>query len=376
VALVATLETKAEEAAFLAHALERRGLRVTVVDISLGAAGVVWPGARKLAAMAEVTARAARDLAVLLADGARGIIAIGGGTGGEMALALMRDQPIRLPQLLVTTLPFDPRAALASASVILVPSLADIAGLNGSLRLTLDRAASAMAALATAPEPDASAAAPPGVAVTVLGATQGLADGIAAGIRRSGREPTLFHANGFGGAAYARMVGEGHFRAVIDATPHELTRIMLGGAHVPMPTRFSIAVEHALPLIVLPGALNFIGLGALSDVPSDLLRRPHYAHSSLFTHVKVTADEMAALAHALAAALAPATAPVTVLAPMGGFSHLDAPGGAIEDEALRRVFRDTMAAALPPGVALKALDSHINHPATVAAVLAELASFT
>jgi uncharacterized protein (UPF0261 family) len=214
----------------------------------------------------------------------------------------------------------------------------------------------------------------PGVALTALGATQGAADGISAGLRQAGLECTLFHANGFGGAAYARMAAEGRFRALIDATPHELTRIMLGGAHVAMPTRFSIAAERAMPVVLLPGALNFIGLGALQEISAEMRERPHYAHSSHFTHVKVTSDEMAALARALAAALSPATAPAAVLVPMGGFSHQDAPGGAIEDEGLRRVFLEVMSAALRPGIRLKALDSHINHPATAAHALAELSS--
>jgi uncharacterized protein (UPF0261 family) len=375
VALVVTLDTKAEEAGFLVRALEQRGLGVTVVDIGLGAEGVIWRGERKLARMAEVTSRASAELAAMVAAGVSAVVGMGGGTGGEMVLALMQNQPIDLPQVLVTTLPFDPRSALASAGIILVPTLADIAGLNHTLRQTLERTATIVAALAaqaasaSVPTPQA------GVAITVLGATQGAADGIAAGLRSAGHEPTLFHANGYGGAAYARMASEGRFSALVDATPHELTRIMLGGAHVAMPERFNIAVERAMPVLLLPGALNFIGLGAVKDVPSELLKRPHYAHSTHFTHVKVSPEEMALLARALAAALAPSTAPVVVLVPMGGFSHQDAPGGVLEDEALRRVFLETMNALLGPGMVLKALDSHINHPATAAHALAELAEF-
>jgi uncharacterized protein (UPF0261 family) len=375
VALIATLDTKAAEAAFLARALERCGLGVALVDISLGAEGAVWQGERKLAGMAQVTTRATGDLAALVAGGAAAVIGLGGGTGGEMALALMQNQPMDLPQVMVTTLPFDPRPALASAGIILVPTLADIAGLNHALRQTLGRAAAMVAALVAEAGAERPVASSTGVALTALGATQGVADGIAAGLRDAGHEPTLFHANGYGGAAYVRMASEGRFRALVDATPHELTRLMLGGAHVAMPERFSIAVARAMPVLLLPGALNFIGLGALRDVPADLLGRPHYAHSGHFTHVKVTHDEMAALARALAAALMPAAAPVAVLVPMGGFSHQDAPGGAIEDEALRRVFLEAMQASLRPGISLKVLDSHINHPATAASALAELAAF-
>lgn len=375
VVLVATLDTKAEEAGFLAGALARRGLKVAMLDIGLGANGATWPGEHKLGRMAEVTARAAGELAPLVAAGAAAVVAIGGGTGGEMALALMQDLPIDLPLVLVTTLPFDPRPALASAGIILVPTLADIAGLNHGLRQTLERAAAMVAALAQQ-APPIDAAHPPaagGVALTALGATQGAADGILAGLRGAAQECTVFHANGYGGAAYVRMAAQGRFRALIDATPHELTRIMLGGAHVAMPARFSIAVARGMPVILLPGALNFIGMGALREVPAHLLERPHYAHSGQFTHVKVTPQEMAMLARALAANLADATQPALVLVPMGGFSHQDAPGGAIEDVALRQVFLETMQAALPPGIPVQALASHINHPDTAARVLAECA---
>ena len=107
-----------------------------------------------------------------------------------------------------------------------------------------------------------------------------------------------------------------------------------------MPRRFICGVD--VPRVVLPGALNFIGLGAIETVPERYLTRSHYRHSNQFTHVKLTSEEMEAQAEALADALNESCAQCRVLIPMGGFSHEDRPGGAIEDAALREVAAQTL----------------------------------
>jgi len=180
----------------------------------------------------------------------------------------------------------------------------------------------------------------------------------------------VFHANGFGGAAYSRFAEQGAFDSVIDLTPHELTRLYLTGAHVPMPGRFSAA--GGAVRVVLPGAMNFIGLGALDTLPDAYRSRPHYAHSGFFTHVKVTSEEMRLLAARLAAHLNALEGPSAVLVPMGGFSHQDRPGGAIEDPSLRAVCLETLRGALTSQTSVQALDGHISDRSVTDAILTTL----
>ncbi len=367
--LLATLDTKGSEATYLAGALARQGRSVEIIDLSLGAGGEVWPGPRKLARMAEVAEAAGLKVAEAVGRGARAAIGLGGGSGGEMILRIMEAQPIDFPQVLVTTLPFDPRPALARTGIVLVPTLIDFAGLNAAMREVLDRAAVMVAGLAGLPRGKPSEKS---VAISVLGATQGAADLLNAGLNAAGAETAMFHANGYGGAALVRFAREGRLKALVDLTPHELTRMHLAGAHVAMADRFAVAAELGLPQVILPGGLNFIGLGPLESLPESYRSRVHYAHSGFFTHVKVTEAEMASLARLLAQNLNASRAPVIMIVPMGGFSHQDCPGGAIEDEGLRRVFLEAFRASATPAIRIQPIDAHINQPETAAAVLVAL----
>ena len=367
VLLLATLETKREEVAFLEAALTAQDLACEIVDLSLGAHGEVWDGAHKIRAIEETGARLGAELSTRL-DGVGAVVGLGGGTGGEIILRVMHALPFDFPKVLITTLPFDPRAALADNSIILVPTLVDIAGLNPTLRQVFTASAALVAGLARTPALDI--AAQKTIGITALGATGGAAEALVAGFRALNEETTVFHANGYGGAAFARFAEAGAFKAIVDMTVHELNRWLFAGAYVSMPTRFSAAGD--LPRIVLPGGLNFLGLGALDTVPAALLDRPHYQHTGHFTHVKLSQEEMVKAATTLAGHCNAAPGPVHVIVPMGGFSHQDCPGGEIEDAALRQTCLDVLTAEAHR-YTVEPVPHHINAPETATKVIAALA---
>lgn len=363
VLVIGTVETKAAELDALAEAISAQGLAPEILDISLRAEDVVLAGPDKLALMetrvAETSARALER-----APGCLAALAIGGGTGGEMAFAVLRALPDALPKVLLSTMAFDPRAAVADTSVVLIPTLCDIEGVNPMLRGAFATAAAMVAGLAHHKGPARSPR--PNVAVTTLGATGAAGAGVARALDAHGYDATVFHANGYGGAAFTRMVQAGGLAGVIDLNVHELGRLRLAGVSVPMPERFTAA--GALPRIVLPGALNFLGLGTLDTLSEAHRARPHYRHSGHFTHVKLTTAEMEDQAKALAQALNAATGPTHVLLPMGGFSHEDRPGGAIEDANLRSIAA-TVLEAEARAYTTERLPTHINAPATATAAV-------
>lgn len=334
VALLGTFETKKVELSALEHALRARNLSVDLIDLSLAPSGTRLPGEAKLAKMHEAAHRAATALANTQATA---VLALGGGTGSEMALEAMHDLPISTPKFLITTLPFDPRHALADNGTILIPTLCDIQGLNASLRATFDHVASLIHASMRSLEITQAAQS---IGVSLLGVTQRACDEILPRLAQHGFEPFAFHANGFGGAAFSRFVKENKISAAIDLTLNEIVRLNIGGAHTKMPDRYT-CMSHT-PRVVLPGAMTFFDAGPHNQVSAELLSRPHYRHSGHFTHVKLTVDEMSKVAHALAVDLNQSVAPCTVVIPMGGFSSEDSPGGAIEDEGLRELVADTL----------------------------------
>lgn len=357
----------------MAARLAQHDVDVEAIDLSLETHGKVLGGPAKALAIDAAAGRVLDHVTRAMDEGVNAVIGLGGGTGAEIALKVLRAMPITFPKMLVTTLPFDPRYALADNSVVLVPTLADLNGLNATLREILENAAAMAAGLCRTRRRANACVLTPSIGITGLGATDGAICPLVEALQTRGEETTVFHANGFGGAAFARFAKRGAFSALIDLTPHEMTRINIAGAHAPMQGRFTAAPER--PRIVLPGALNFIGLGEKSLVPKRFLARPHYEHSGLFTHVKLTNDEMVSMAGLLASAMNTCTGPRALIVPMGGFSHHDAPGGAIEDPNLRGVFLDTMRAKLNSDVTITELEGHLFDPTVTDAILAQLAAF-
>lgn len=370
VLILATLETKAEEIAFLTERLADHDVFAVTVDVSLRNRGSVLGGSSKLVAMEEAASAALEAVTQAMDAGVNAVVGLGGGTGAEIILKVLRAMPITFPKVLITTLPFDPRYALADNSIVLVPTLADVSGLNATLREVLENAAAMVAGLCRTRRKANACVLEPSIGLTALGATEGAVGPLIKALRARQKEVTVFHANGFGGAAFTRFAARRAFHTIIDMTPHELTRMQIAGAHVPMPERFSAAPD--VPRIVLPGGLNFVGLGEAALVPEQYLERPHYAHTSLFTHIKLTPDEMAQVAEVLAASLNACTGPRRLIVPMGGFSHQDCPGGAIEDADLRHVFLDTMRAHLGSGTSVDVVDAHLFDPAVTDMVLSSL----
>lgn len=367
VLLIGTFETKRQELAYLAAALRAHGLDVELLDVSLDSKGAIWSGAEKLAKMAARAQAAAAKITDHCVD-CQVAIGVGGGTGGEIVLAAIKGLPQTFPKILITTLAFDPRPALADSSITIIPTLCDIEGLNTQLRQVFENAAAAVAGLVRARRVGKTEKQT--VAMTTLGATGPAGSQIARALTDIGFEPTVFHANGYGGAAFARFVSEGHADAIIDMNVHELGRIRLAGAHVTMPQRFTAGAE--LPRVVLPGALNFLGLGAPETIANTYLKRPYYRHTNQFTHVKLTADEMVSQATELAALLNKLP-DCHVILPMGGFSHEDRAGGAIEDEGLRDIAADLIESAAQ-SYSVRRLPHHINDPQTAIAAVDALHS--
>ena len=69
-------------------------------------------------------------------------------------------------------------------------------------------------------------------------------------------------------------------------------------------------------------------------------------------------------------------APCALIVPMGGFSHQDCVGGAIEDVSLRQVFLEQVRKRLDSSISLLVLEDHIAAPEGTAAIIATLDSYT
>ncbi len=290
VAIVATLATKGDEAGFLAARLADEGMRVEFVDTSLNAAAPL-SGNQKIAAMEAATRRARDRLLQLAAAGQPAVVAgIGGGTGSQLAAAAMSALQLSVPKLLVTTMAFDPRPAATGTGIILIPTVADLVGLNPLTRSALKRAAAIAAGLAQADAGGDSGENRPIVGISSLGVTGGCADAAVEELSRQGFEPVCFHANNYGGNVLAAMAAAGKLTGVIDCTTHEAVSLLFDRHTAVGRDRF--AATGNCPRVVLPGAVNFFTLEAGRIHPVDTAGRKCCQHSPQFEHAALSEEEM------------------------------------------------------------------------------------
>ena len=221
IVLVATLDTKGPEAKYTKELIEGQGHKVTVID---GAA--LEPSYFEADYPAEVVAkRAGKDIAEvnamaeaggamkIMEEGAKdiikelaergevdGIIGMGGGMNSSFASGVMRELPVGIPKFLVSTKvndPGSPQFYVGEKDISLMPSIADVAGLNKVTNQILANAAYAISGMVNAPKVETSGK--PIVVLSMLGLTTGLGLSAKSILEDKGYEVVVFHAMGIGG---------------------------------------------------------------------------------------------------------------------------------------------------------------------------------
>lgn len=372
--VLATLDTKADEATYLAGGIRSRGHEPVIVDLSLGAtpgatvgdvtreevaraagASVEALGELPRAEAMEVVARGATELVRQLVDdgAAQAAVGIGGGTGTWLATEIMSSLPHGFPKLVVSTL----TGRDASRDITVMPSVVDIAGLNRLLAPVLANAAAAISGMAegvtVAEVPER-----PTVAVTMFGVTTEGATHLRRFLTEAGCEVVVFHANGSGGRTMERLVREGAFEAVVDWTTSEVTDELTGGICTAGPERLEAAAETGVPQVVVPGAVDVINI--LPPIPDRFAGRTHHWHLPTVPLIRTSSGESAEIGAWTAEKLNRATGPVRVLIPSLGFSALDREGGVFGDPEADRAWESALRAELRDDIPVETLPYHIN----------------
>jgi uncharacterized protein (UPF0261 family) len=387
IALIGTLDTKGPEIAYVRERIRALGAEAVVIDSGiLGEAldcvadvpreQVAREGGHELEAIRSAGSRGAAVERML--EGVRavvtrlwrdgelqGVLALGGAEGAILGAAAMQALPIGVPKVLVTPSasgrrPFGP--FVGESDVLVMHSVVDILGLNPISRSVFDNAAAAVVGMAR----DAGRAVEDlggrTVGITMLGHTTPAVMRILETLREAGHEPVVFHANGVGGPAMEKLVAAGALAGVIDYTLSELANAVRDGLHATGPTRLTVAGEHGVPQVVVPGCVDFFNQGALSTLPPEYAGRKRYYHNPVATLVRLEPDEMVELATTVAERLNRATGPVSVLVPTRGFSLADVEGGDLWDPEGDAAFTDTLEASLRDGVEFERVDTHVNDP--------------
>jgi uncharacterized protein (UPF0261 family) len=289
------------------------------------------------------------------------VVAVGGAQGTAMATAAMRALPVGIPKVMVSTVAcgqttFGPY--VGTKDITMIHSVADILGLNRVTERILAQAAAAVIAMSSVEE-----AADTGrelVAVTQAGITTPGVMAIKEQLEAMGFEVIAFHCNGIGGQAMEELILDGVIKGVIDFSPHEITDLLFDGLMPAMPGRLDAAGRMGIPQIVAPGATDIRLHGRPEELPEELRSRARVQHTPVHTHVRASAEEMAAVARYTAERLNAARGPRAVLIPLRGFSMLNREGEILYDEPANMAYAEAMDQTLSPEVELIKMDAHIN----------------
>jgi uncharacterized protein (UPF0261 family) len=374
IAILATLDTKGAEADLLARAVRARGHEAVLFDFSIPAPGDMpadvsradiaraagedhVAGEDRMVAMARVARGAAQLLAAAVAEGTlHGVVGLGGGTGSWMAANAVKDLPLGFPKLVVTTFVHGDGAN----DVAILPTVADIAGVNRILGPILVNAAGAICGMAEQPPVDFPVKRAT-VAMTMFGVTTTGGDVLRQTLEDAGVEVVVFHATGAGGLAMERLAREGRFDAIVDWTLSEITDHLVGGICTAGPTRLDAAAELGIPQVLVPGAVDVINVHL--PIPEKFEGRVHHMHLPTVPLIRASVDENTQVGAFVADKLSRATGPATVIVPRGGFSSLDHEGGEFWEPAATAAFESAVRAGLPANIPVVPSDLHINDPA-------------
>lgn len=367
VAVIATLDTKGAEVAFVSKALGGLGRPCRIFDIGTsGPYAHEWLPADRRGSPSDMLARIAGSVrdeldARMKSGEVTAVLGIAGGKGSAAFGTIAGDLPYGFPRILVSSARPALLAELARQSDILFyPTLVDLFGINDFTERVLSNAVNAIAAMRFQP---ARQRARKVVAITAFGVTTPAAFACATHLRQAGIDAIVFPANGAGGRTMEKLIRAGEFDGVIDLTTTELADELVGGAASAGPERLTAATESGVPQLIAPGAVDMVNFGAPDTVPALFERRTFYSHTPYTTLMRTTADENRAIGRITGHKLAMAKAPVCVLWPGRGVSDYDREGAIFFDPVADRAWLHGVREVLPPSIPAIEIDCHINDPA-------------
>jgi uncharacterized protein (UPF0261 family) len=386
VVLVGTLDTKGVEYAYLRDRVREQGAESILVDVGIVGVPQIEPDLSR----EEVAQAAGADVHALAEAGDRGaavetmargaaaivtrlhsegrldaILGLGGSGGSALVTYAMRQLPVGVPKLMVSTVASgDTRPYVGAVDVAMMYSVVDIAGINQISERILSNAAGAAAGMAKAYSagPRQQAGARPLVGATMFGVTTPCVTAARERLEELGYEVLVFHATGTGGQSMEALAKGGFITGVLDVTTTELADELVGGVLSAGPDRLEAAGELGIPQVVSLGALDMVNFGPAESVPERFEGRLLYKHNPTITLMRTTPDECAELGRTVARKLNAARGPTALFIPLRGVSLIATEGQVFHDLAADEALIGALRENLGPNVEVHDLDLDINDP--------------
>lgn len=387
IAIIASCDSKLQEVTHIKKFIENIGHKVLVIDVSIGprqvnagdipredviaASGRQWQAVKELSKgelMAIVTEGAEKLIPELYAEGKfDAVFSMGGVQNTSIAVSAMKKLPLGVPKVMLSTVAsgnrtFEP--LVGTKDIVLVPSVADISGVNTITRTIMENAASCVIGMVNHAGKPLGASDRLVVGTTLMGITN---DGVCSAIDHlvaKGIETIGFHSTGVGGRAMEELVAGGIVNAVMDLTIHEITSEYFGGGFsYGALNRLTSLCQAGIPLLVSPGGLDFVDY-PLDNLPKDIDKRKYIRHNAQLAHIKILKEEAPEVARIVAERLNKSVGGVTLLIPTNGFRKNTRPGEPLYDKEVD----DTIVATLLENVIndkviVKYVDANLNEEA-------------
>lgn len=381
VAVLGTFDTKGKELKFIKECIEEHGLKTLCINT-----GVFEPVVEPDISSAEVAAAVGADINAIvekrdratatevLAKGTEklipqlyaegkfdGIISIGGSGGTSLATPAMRQLPLGVPKVMVSTMASgDVSPYVGTSDIVMIPSVVDAEGLNDISKVIFSNAANAVVGMVQNRK-EIESDGKPLLAATMFGVTTPCVKAAEDYLHEQGYDVLVFHATGTGGKCMEALINQGFIKGVLDLTTTEWCDEVVGGVLNAGPDRLTAAGKNGIPQVVSVGALDMVNFGPMDTVPAQFKDRNLYKHNPTVTLMRTTADELKSIGHEIATRLADATGKTTLMLPLKGVSMIDVDGQPFYDAEADKALFDTLRTELADSnVEIVELDTDIN----------------
>ena len=261
--VIGTCDTKFSELAYVKELIEQAGVEAVLVDVGIfkhenpvdipnhvvAACHPKTPGFLSgvedrgfaVTAMSEA-------LGVFLParDDLGGVIGLGGSGGTALVTSAMRNLPIGIPKLMVSTVASGNVGAYVGPNdIAMVYSVTDIAGLNRISSRVLGNAAHAMAGMIRSTVPEVREDRPV-VGMTMFGVTTPCVTQ-ARSLLENDFDCIVFHATGTGGQSMEKLVDSGMMKKIMDITLTEICDLHMGGVMSAGEDRIGAVIRAGIP---------------------------------------------------------------------------------------------------------------------------------
>jgi uncharacterized protein (UPF0261 family) len=379
VAIVGTFDSKGEEHLFLKNRIEGLGLQTLTVNVgtkepipfevsydlyaSMKKNGNLDDSNRDKAIQSMIH-EGMQLIKQLYRDGEiQGMISAGGGSGTHLCSSIMRELPLGVPKVMVSTVASrDMKHTVGTKDITMIHSVVDLLGVNSISGIILDKAAAAICGMTLSQwRPDTEKKR---IALSFFGFITKSAEAVKKELERMGYEVIPFHANGTGGMAMEELASEGYFHGILDLATHELADALMDGYCSGIgPGRFESPPGKNIPRLVTPGGLDCAVLEfTRRHIPEEYRDRKVFFYD-FRSAIRLTLEESRILAEQLSDRLNKDVSNVHVLIPTRGWSEADKEGGPLYDPEtnayLVKIFKDK----LDKRIQFEEIDMHINDPA-------------